>query len=283
MLLITGANGNLGSQIIKFLQEKNEAENVAGLVRSEEKGKKLKESGIQIRIGDYFDRDSLKQAFHGVKRLIFISSSNLDKRVEQQRNVIDAAKEAGVEHIFYTSIVQADKLLGPLSEDHSETEKLIKDSGINYTFFRNTFYMEFLPMFLGNALQSGTWVFPSNGRKINLALRSEMAEAIANAVSDPREHLNKVYEITSDKAYDLQEIAEMLEREANTKVSYQDITISEFKKQLNEAGLPQDAVVMTVGVATTFVNGGLDYTYNHLEELLGRKPTGLKAYIQKQI
>lgn len=83
MLLITGANGNLGSQIIKFLQEKNEAENVAGLVRSEEKGKKLRESGIQIRIGDYFDRDSLKQAFKGVKLLIFISSSNLDKRVEQ--------------------------------------------------------------------------------------------------------------------------------------------------------------------------------------------------------
>ncbi len=108
----------------------------------------------------------------------------MEGRVKQHKNVIDAAKETGVQHIFYTSIVQADKLLSPLSESHNETENLIYNSGILYTIYRHTFYGEFLPMYLGDALETGDWYFPSDGEKINLALRSEMAEALANGLAD---------------------------------------------------------------------------------------------------
>lgn len=279
MILITGANGHLGSNAIHFLLEQTPDAAIAGLVRSEEKGGRLKQKGVELRIGDYTDYTSMENAMKGIDTLLLISSSSLQGRVEQHNHAIEAAKENGVKQILYTSIVQADRLLGPLSEDHYETEKLLKSAGIPFTIFRNTFYGEFLPMFLGNALETGEWVFPSNGRKINLALRTEMAKALAAGLQNPSQHKNKVYEITSANAYTLDEIAQILSEETGRKVAYTDIPVVDFKKQLEKAGLPEEAVMMSTAVAETFAQGGLAFTYPDLEQLLGSKPKDIKALV----
>lgn len=283
MILITGANGNLGSQTIDFLLDKNPNANIAGLVRSEEKGAELKEKGVEIRIGDYTDYASIEEAIQGIDTLLLISSSILEGRTKQHKNVIDAAQEAGVNHIFYTSIVEANKELSPLSADHAETEKTIKESGIPYTIYRNTFYMEFLPLFLGDALDTGEWAFPSDGKAINLALRSEMAEALANGLANPEKHKNSLYEITSAQAYTLNEIADMLSEASGKEISYTDISVSEFEQALTEAGLLEEQIAMSVMTATTFVNGALDFTYDDMEKPLNRKPAGLDSFIKQFI
>ncbi|MEX0609646.1 MAG: SDR family oxidoreductase [Balneolaceae bacterium] len=279
MILITGANGSLGSQTINFLMDKNPDSDIVGLVRSEEKGAKLKKKDVEIRIGDYNDYPSLEKAVVGIDTLLLISSSTLEGRVAQHKNIIKAARKAGVKQIFYTSIVQADKKLSPLSLDHAETEELIKESGIPYTIYRNTFYAEFLPLFLGDALETGEWAFPSDGKAINLALRSEMAEALANGLADFEKHENSIYEITSGRAYTLVEIAEMLSNSFGKEITYTDISVSEFKNMLKEIGLPEEQIAMSVMTATTFVNGALNFTYDDLEKLLGREPAGLESFI----
>lgn len=281
MILITGANGHLGSQTIDFLLENNPDADIAGLVRSEEKGAELKEKGVELRIGDYTDYPLIEETVEGIDTLLLISSSTLEGRVQQHKNVIQAAKEADVEQIFYTSIVEADKELSPLSPDHAATEKLIKDSGISYTIYRNAFYMEFLPLFLGDALETGQWAFPSDGQPINLALRSEMAQALANGLAEPTKHNNSIYEITSSRAYTLDEIAGMLSEASGKEISYSDIPVSEFKNTLEEIGLPEEQIAMSVMTANTFANGALDFTYDDLEKLLGRKPTGLKSFVEQ--
>src|SRR5699024_6805363 len=148
----TGANGNLGSLTINYLLEKDTDADIAGLVRSEEKGADLKEKGVEPRIGDYTDYSSMQKATEGIETLLLVSTSTMENRHQQHANAIKAAKEAGVNHIFYTSLIQADNLKSPLSSDHYETEKSLKEAGVDYTIFRNTFYMEFLPMYLGNAI-----------------------------------------------------------------------------------------------------------------------------------
>ena len=233
-----------------------------------------------IRDSDYA---SIEKAIQGIETLLLISSSTLQGRTEQHKNVIETAKKAGVKQIFYTSLVQADKGLSPLSADHTETEKLIKDSGIPYTIFRNTFYMEFLPLFLGDALETGQWSFPSSGKAINLALRSEMAEALANTLILPESHKNKVYEITSRKAYTLEEIANMLIDAAGKEITYTDVPVAEFEQTLKKTGLPKEQIDMSVMTATTFANGALNFTHNDLEKLLERKPIDLKVFIPQFI
>ena len=280
MILVTGANGNLGSQTIDFLLEQKPDANVAGLVRSEEKGAELKEKGVELRIGDYIDYASMRKAVEDVDVVLLISSSTIEGRVEQHKNVIKAAKESGVKQLLYTSIVQADKGLSPLSSDHAETEELIKESGIPYTIHRHTFYTEFLPLFLGEALDTGQWTFPSGGEKINLAYRTEMAEALAKVLEDPGKHKNEIYEITSSKAYTLDELAEMLTKACGKEITYTDVSISEFKSTLEEIGLPDEQIAMSVMTATTFVNGGLNFTFDDLENLLDRKPAGVGSFIE---
>lgn len=283
MILVTGANGHLGTQTIDFLLKKNPNAEIAGLVRSEEKGAGLKEKGVELRIGDYTDYASIEKAIQGIDTLLLISSSTLQGRTEQHKNVIETAKKAGVKQIFYTSLLQADKGLSPLSADHTETEKMIKDSGIPYTIYRNTFYMEFLPLFLGDALETDQWSFPSSGKAINLALRSEMAEALANTLIQPESHKNKVYEITSRKAYTLEEIANMLIAAAGKEITYTDVPVAEFEQTLKKTGLPKEQIDMSVMTAITFTNGALDFTHNDLEKLLERTPIDLKVFIPQFI
>lgn len=283
MILITGANGNLGSQTTDFLLKNNPENDIAGLVRSKEKGADLREKGIETRIGDYFDYESIKEATGDVNLLLFISSSTVQERVKQHRNVVNAAMESDVQHIVYTSIVQADKELSPLAPDHLATENLIRESGIPYTIFRNTFYMEFLPMYWGDAVETGEWNFPGNNRKLNFALRSEMAEALANVLSEPAAHEFKIYEITSSAAYTLSEIADMLGNATGRKIAYNDLPVEEYRKQLRQSDVPQDIAELSVAVARTFVNGGLDYTDEALEYLLGRKPMDTGDFIRNAI
>lgn len=283
MILITGANGQLGTQTIDFLLENSSDANIAGLVRSESKGADLKEKGIDIRIGDYSDYNSVENALQGVDTVLLISSSTLEGRVVQHQNVINAAKTNGVGHIFYTSLLQADKKLSPLSQDHATTEKLLKESGITYTIFRNTFYMEFLPYFLGDALETGRWVFPSDGHAINLALRSEMAEALANSLADSEKHKNKTYEITSGKAHTLSDIAEFLSKTSNKEVTYSDLSVPYFAKALKDLNTPEDTLAMSLMTAETFVNGALDFSFDEMEKLLGRKPTDLETFIPQSV
>ena len=281
MILVTGANGSLGSQTIDFLLEQNPDDKIAGLVRSEEKGAELKKKGIELRIGDYTDYTSMQKAVKGIYVVLLISSSTIEGRVKQHKNVIKAAKESGVNQLLYTSILQADKGLSPLSSDHAETEDLIKDSGIPYTIHRHTFYTEFLPLFLGEALDTGQWTFPSGGEKINLAYRTEMAEALANVLADPKKHRNEVYEITSSNAYTLDELAEMLTKASGKEITYTDVSISEFKNTLEEIGLPDEQIAMSVMTATTFVNGGLNFISDDLGNLLGRKPADVGPFIKE--
>lgn len=281
MILITGANGELGSATIDHLRENNPEQKVAGLVRSEEKGSEIAKKGVETRIGDYLAKPTLDRSMEGVDTLLLITSSSFEQRIKQHENVLKAAKKAGVNHIVYTSMLQAHKELSPLTADHYATEKIIYDAGISYTINRHTFYTEFFPMFLGQAMETGTWAFPSNGEKVNFAYRTEMAEALANILVSPGEHKNRVYEITSQEAFTQDEYAEKLSLASGKKITYKDVPFDEFVEGLEAAGLPDDVVSMSKLSAITVANGALDHTKDDLKKLLGRDPMSTYEFIRE--
>lgn len=283
MILVTGANGHLGSMTIDHLLKKNPDAEVAGLVRSEEKGEDLKDKGVEIRIGDYFDTNSLEKAFEGVDILAFISSGTLEDRMDQHKNVVETAKEKGVGHIFYTSVVKAEERLSPLTFDHEETEKLIKESAIPYTFCRNTIYLEFFPMFWGDALKTGEWTFPGGGHQQNFALRSEMAEALANALVESENHKDQILNFASTEAYTFDKFAEAMSEAAGKEISYKDISTDDFTDLMKDAGVPEDQVMMTAVTASLFENGGTDLTTNHMKNLLGREPKDPLEFVKEAV
>lgn len=279
MILITGANGHLGSSTIEHFRNNNPDAEIAGLVRSQEKGTEIKKYDVDLRISDYQNPVSLNNVMEGIETVLLISSSTMENRVQQHINVIEAAKNADVKNLFYTSMLQADKELSPLAPDHHQTEKYLKETGLNWTIFRHVFYTEFFPFLLGEALETGKWMFPSNGQKANFALRSEMSEAIANALGKPENHTNSTYEITSGQAYTFNEYATFLSKETGKEIVYTDVTVNDYIEGLKNAGLNEGTIEMARVSAETIVQGSLNLTTNDLQDLLGRTPTDTTDFI----
>lgn len=167
-LLITGATGQLGSQIVSELTAKYPIAQLSVLARSSEKGLPFTEKGITVKIGNYQDPSSLVEAMQGIDSVLLISSSDFNDRIGQHKNVIDAAKAAGVQHIFYTGVAIKNietSPLKPLLGDHFETEAYIKQSGLTYTFLRNSLYADVVPMFIGaNVLETGVFSLLGKGK-----------------------------------------------------------------------------------------------------------------------
>ena len=282
MILVTCATGHLGKATIDFLLKKVPAGSVAALVRDLSKAEELKSQGITLRMGDYSDPASLASAFRGVETLLLISSGTLEGRVQQHINAIDAAKANGVKHIIYTSVLRSNpNTKFTVGVDHYHTEEYLKKSGIAYTFFRNTFYTEVLPMFLGDALASGNWYYAAGQAKANFASRTDMAEGLANVLAEPGKHVNKTYEITGSKAYSFSEIAAVAGGLAGKPVNYIPVSLDDLKEGMKKAGVPEMYIPLMVSVADMFSAGEMDVTDPALEQLLGRKPEEIGAALGK--
>lgn len=281
MILITGANGHLGRATIDFLQKKGVSEQLAGLVRDPGKVEGFGNRGIDVRKGDYLDRDSLRKAFTGVEKLAFISSGSLENRVQQHKNVIDVAKEVGVQHILYTSVLNpSPTAYFTPAIDHYETEEYLKASGITYTFLRNAFYSETVPMLIGDAMESGKIFFAAGDGKVCFAARTDMAEALACALVGSG-HEDKTYDIATNVAYSFNDVARMLSEVAGKEIEYVDIPEEGQRHALQEIGLDEGLIEMTMGVAATIKHSAMNSPGNDLEMLLGRKPAELKTYFER--
>ena len=139
---ITGATGQLGELIIQALLKEIDTKNIIALVRNPNKAESLKNQGIEIRLFDYDQPETLVTALVGVDKLLLISANEIGRRTPQHKAVIDAAVTAKVPYIAYTSLLNADKSALGLAQEHRETEQLIRQSGLEFTFLRNNWYNE---------------------------------------------------------------------------------------------------------------------------------------------
>jgi NAD(P)H dehydrogenase (quinone) len=281
MILVTGATGHFGGAAIDFLLKKSAAGEFAALAREPERAEALTARGIDVRKGDYFDYDSLREAFAGIEKLLFVSSNEIENRVLQHANVINAAKAAGVKHIVYTGVLHPpEKPHFTAATDHVETEKLLKDSGVAYTILRNAFYFETIPMFLGDVLETGKIVFPAGDAKMSHASRIDMAEAAANVLLGAG-HENKIYEIGANSSFSFADLADDLSALAGKKIEYVDLPLDDFKAELVKNQTPLPMVEMIAGIAEAVKHNELNFPSADLENLLGRRLLTLKEFLKQ--
>ncbi|WP_158797979.1 SDR family oxidoreductase [Pedobacter sp. L105] len=283
MILITGATGHLGNATIKSLLEKGiPANDIAALARDENKAAELSEKGVQLKIGDYKNYDSLKSALQGVDKLLLVSSSDLDDRLTQHKNVINAAKENGVKHIVYTSIdIKSFEgtAIPYVSQIHIDTANYLKEIGIPYTLLDNTLYADLVPLFSGEKVLETGIFFPAGEGKTPFVARTEMAEAAA-VVLTTSGHENQEYAITAETAYSFSEIAEMLSEITGKEVLYHHPDATAYIEQLVKVGVPKENAAFFAGFGEAIKNGEFDTNRSDLAKLLGRKPLELKEFLK---
>ena len=276
-ILVTGATGNLGSSVIETLLKNIPAQNISALVREEEKILEIKAKGINVFQGDYDNVPALESAMANVDTVLLISAGDQGNRMQQHRNVIDTAKKLGVKNIAYTSRAMRNRetLAHQLMEEHFLTEDYIKASGLNYTIFRNTLYMDVLPLFVSKKVFETGIFQPAGDGKVAFALRKEMGEAMANVLSN-EDCKNKTYKFTNNEAYSFYDIAKELTTLSGKKVKYHPVDISTFQERMRPTGIPESMLQKVVEFNTDIKNGQEDEITNDLENKLGRKPTTLK-------
>ncbi|MEL1254133.1 SDR family oxidoreductase [Flavobacterium sp. DGU38] len=283
MILVTGASGHLGTAVIENLLKKVPSKDISVLLRNKSKAKPFEDKGIRAFIGDYADKEALLKALKGVKKLLLISSASPDA-LQEHKNVIDAAKESGIDHIFYTSgalnkNVKESKL-GPLTDSYATTENYIFESSLNYTIFQNGLYAETLPFFIGEqVLETGIY-FPAGSAKASFAKRAEMGEAIANVLSEEG-HENKTYVLNGLSSHSFSEIAQILSELSGNEISYQSPQPDQYENQLKEYGVGAEDIYFSLLLAAIIENNEYDIAASDLEELLGRKPTDLRTYLKE--
>jgi NAD(P)H dehydrogenase (quinone) len=278
MIAITGATGQLGRLVIENLLKKGPAAEIVAAVRSPDKAADLKVAGIQVRHADYSRPETLASAFAGVDKLLLISSSEIGQRAPQHRAVIEAAKQAGVKLIAYTSILRADTSPLGLAEEHRQTEAALRASGIPFVLLRNGWYTENYAASVPAALAHGVMLGSAGDGRIASAARADYAEAAA-AVLMAEGQAGKVYELAGDTSYTLAEFAAEIARQSGKPIGYKNMPEGDFKAALLGAGLPEGLAGLLADSDTGASKGALFDESRQLSGLIGHATTPLSKVV----
>lgn len=268
-IAITGATGQLGRLTVAKLKNKTAAENLVALVRTTEKATDL---GIEARVFDYSNPATLAASLKGIDTLFLISGSEIGQRETQHKNVINAAKEAGVQWIVYSSILKADTSSLALATEHLATEKALAASGITYTVLRNGWYTENYAGSAPGAIQAGSFIGSAGNGKIASASREDFADAAA-VVLTTSGHNNKIYELAGDEAYTLTEFAAEISKQSGKEIPYTNLSEADFTAALVTIGLPEHFAQILADSDTGASKGGLFDDSKTLSKLIGRPTT----------
>jgi uncharacterized protein YbjT (DUF2867 family) len=283
MIIITGANGQLGRAVVEQLLVRVPAEQVGVSVRDSEKAQGLKERGVRVRRGDFDDPASLAHAFEGVSQVLIVSTDTSgETAVRQHRMAIDTARKAGARRILYTSHMGSSptSLFLPMV-DHAATEAALRDSGVAFTALRNGFYAASALMMLGNALKTGELAAPEDG-PVAWTAHSDLVEVAAIALSE--EVLDGMTPaLTASEAIDLDGIAALASELAHRPIRRVVVPDAEYRAGLVAHGLPEERADMLLGIFRASRRGEFARVDPTLARLIGRPPIPLRDVLKVAI
>lgn len=274
-IAITGATGQLGRIVIEKLKAAQPRGEIVALARDPAKAADL---GVKVREADYDRPETLGPALAGVDTLLLISASEVGKRAPQHRNVLAAAKAAGVGRIVYTSLLHAPTSSIGLAAEHRETEADLAASGIPHTILRNGWYSENYDSAVGGAQANGGMMGSAGEGRISAATREDYAEA-AVAVLTGEGHVGKVYELAGDTSFTMAALAAEVARQSGKPVTYTNLPEAEYAAALKGFGLPEGLAAAIAGWDAATAKGDLFDDGRQLSALIGRPTTPIADYV----
>ena len=231
-IAVTAANGQLGTSIVNELKNEIGKENVIGIVRTPEKASHL---GIEVRKGDYNSREDFNKALKGVDSVLLISGmDDPQKRIQQHRNVIEAAKQNGVKKIVYTSIIGDEEktAFSPIVRSNRQTEKDVKESGLNWVIGRNGIYIEPDLEYLDTYVKEGEIRNCAGDGKCGYTSRGELGFAYSQMLLQDK-HNGQTYNLVGEPISQTQ-LAELINPVFNTDLTYNSVSVKVYEKERKE-------------------------------------------------
>ena len=272
MIIVTGATGQLGRQVVQQLLEKVPAAQVAVVVRDASKAADFAARGVSVRVADYNQPATVDAALEGAEKVLLISGTEIGKRVAQHTVVVEAAKKRGVKLLAYTSIPHADTTPLKLAAEHRETEQVIRASGVPFTFLRNGWYTENYTGRLPPALAQGAIFGATKGATIGVAARADYAAAAITVLTGSG-HENRAYELTGDGNFTLPAYAAEISRLTGKTVVHTEVSPEALEQALVAAGLPAPFAAIMADCDVGISQGALTDPSGDLTRLIARPVT----------
>jgi uncharacterized protein YbjT (DUF2867 family) len=272
-LAVTGSTGHLGGLVARLLADAGSPQRL--LVRDLGRAPELEDAVPAVV--NYADPLPAKAALEGVKTLFMVSAAEAEDRLQQHCTFVDAAAAAGVQHIVYTSFfgAAADSTF-TLGRDHFATEERIKASGMDYTFLRDNFYLDFLPLLTG---ADGVIRGPAGNGAMAAVARADIARSAVTVLRDPALHIGRTYDLTGPEDLSLARAAELLTAGTGRTITFHNETLEESYASRASFGAPRWQVEAWVSTYTAIAAGELAGPTSAVHELTGREPLGLAQFL----
>ncbi|MGW9403607.1 SDR family oxidoreductase [Arthrobacter sp. NPDC055585] len=265
-LAVTGATGALGGMVARLLGD-------AGIpvrLLARHTARIPQQTETATFAVSYADKEHAERALRGTQTLFMVSAAENPYRAQDQRTFVDAAVDAGVKHIVYTSFMgAAENDVFTLGRDHWDTEQYIKERGLAYTFLRDAFYQDILPTFVG---RDGVIRGPAADGKFAPVARADVARSAERILTDPDPHTNRTYTLTGPEALTMAEVAEILSRVTGENISYHAESLDEAVESRLAAGATQWQAVAWATSYAAIATGEQARVSDDVAELTGAPP-----------
>ena len=274
-IVLTGASGRIGGAAARRLvgapgvQLRLVGRSLDRLPRIE---------GAEVAQAEFSDAAACRAAFGGADALLLVSAGEAADRLDQHRIAIEAATEAGVGHVVYTSFLGASEDAGfTLARDHGATEQLLRDSGLAWTLLRDSFYADVLLDFAGpDRVIRG----PGGTGRCAFVSRRDVAEVAAAVLRDPAPWAGRTLDLTGPVAVSFAEAALLMTRARGEEYEFVDETLAEARASRAPYGAPDWQVDAWISTYTAIADGELDVVGGGVEEVLGRPPRTLEQAVE---
>ncbi len=276
MILITGANGNSGAEVLKSLAAQSEA--VRAMVRQTPK-REVFPIRTEIAVADFDDRESLRKALAGVDRAFLVTPSS-EKVEEQQLRFVQLAREAGVKHVVYLSQLHA-KADSPVRflRYHAAVEEALQQSGMAYTHLRPNLFMQGLLLFKQLIAAQGQIAAPVGEASVSAVDVRDIAAVAVAALTKPG-HQGRSYDITGPESLTHAEMASQLSEALGKPVRFVDIPSSAMREALLSFGMPEWQADGLIEDYEHYSRGEAGAVSSAVEEVTGKAPRPFRTFAQ---
>lgn len=272
-IAVTGSTGAVGGLVARQLAAAGASQLL--LARTPANAPQL--PGCVVAPFSYADREASTAALRGTRTLFMVSASESESRLDDHRAFIDAAAAAGVEQVVYTSFFGASPdATFTLARDHFATEEYLKASGMRWTFLRDNFYMDVMPMFVGD---DDVLRGPAGDGRVSIVSRADVAAVATAVLRAPDAHQGATYDLTGPEALTATEIAAAIAASRDTAVTFHDETLEEAYESRRKWDAPAWQNDAWVSTYTAIASGELSRVTGDVERVAGRAPLTFAAYL----
>lgn len=282
-LLVTGASGHLGRAVVRHLLDTLQIPpaRIIATSRKPEALADLAAQGVTVRAADFDLPGALVGALRGADRVLLVSTDALmepGKRLAQHRAAVQAAVDAGVKHVVYTSLPSADTSHVSFAPDHWGTEQALAGSTLGWTVLRNAWYFENLAYGLPGALASGEWATAAGDGRIAYIARDDLARAAAVALASGNT-ANRTLTLTGEQAWSARDVALRVSALNGKPLAVVDITPAQLIEGLRAHGFPPALADVFASFDAATAAGDLGAVTDDYRHLTGESPTPLDAWL----